>query len=88
MSASKAYEAVLAYLAQPFNAKARKSMTPSPRNMRNNGTKGFKELWYKKNYFIKVVKKNGHWIQDPNNKKHYIKVGGNFIAPKEIALFK
>lgn len=77
-------KAVLAHLAEPFNAEARKSLTPSPRNMRNNGTRGYKAVWYHKPYFMKVVKKNGRWVPDPSNKKYYVKSGNNFVAPEHV----
>jgi hypothetical protein len=78
-------KAVLAHLSQSFNATARKSLTPSPRNMRNNGTTGYKAVWHHKPYFMKVVKKNGKWVQDPSNKKYYIKNGNRFVAPEYVS---
>jgi hypothetical protein len=88
MSMSKAVKAVLKHLAEPYNAKARKSLTPSPKNMRENGTKGYKAVEHHKPYFMKVIKKNGKWIQDPNNKKYYIKSGNNFVAPEYVNYWK
>jgi hypothetical protein len=87
-SPSKAMKAVLAHLSKPFNAKARKSLTPSPRNMRNNGTTGYKAVLHHKPYFMKVIKKNGKWIQDPSNKKYYIKSGNKFVAPEHVSYWE
>jgi hypothetical protein len=53
--------------------------------MRNNGTTGYKAVWYHKPYFMKVVKKNGKWVQDPSNKKYYIKSGNKFVAPEHVS---
>jgi len=83
-SPSKAMKAVLKHLAEPFNAKARKSLTPSPQNMRNNSTTGYKAVWHHKPYYQKVIKKNGKWVQDPSNKKYYVKSGSNFVAPEYV----
>ena len=58
-------KAVLKHLAEPFNAKARKSLTPSPQNMRNNSTTGYKAVWHYKPYYQKVIKKNGKDIRLP-----------------------
>ena len=65
-------------------AKARKSLTPSPQNMRNNSTTGYKAVWHHKPYYQKVIKKNGKWVQDPSNKKYYVKSGSNFVAPEYV----
>ena len=82
MSPSKALKNVQAYLAKPVNTKARKSNTPSPVNTRGNA--GYKKVWHAKGYYRKVIKKNGKWVPDPNNKKWYVKSGENFHAPQAI----
>jgi hypothetical protein len=82
MSPSKAMKSVMEYLSVPVNMKARASHSPNNRNSNNTG---YREIWYRKGYYRKVIKKNGKWVAHPTNKKWYVKVGPKkFHAPNNI----